>query len=78
MIRSEDPWTFNEGGEGSAIYKTTDGGANWTELGGGLPSGFLGRIGVAYAPSNANVIYANIENVNVDGVSKKTEEINLK
>ncbi len=65
------PWTFNEGGEGSAIYKTTDGGANWTKLGGGLPDGFLGRIGVAYAPGNANVLYANIENVNVNGVSKK-------
>lgn len=65
------PWTFNEGGEGSAIYKTTDGGANWSKLEGGLPGGFLGRIGVAYAPGNANVVYANIENVNVDGVSKK-------
>ena len=65
------PWTFNEGGEGSAIYKTTDGGAKWTKLSGGLPGGFLGRIGVAYAPNNANILYANIENVNVDGVSKK-------
>jgi len=65
------PWTFNEGGEGSGIYKTTDGGANWTKLKGGLPGGFLGRIGVAYAPGNANVVYANIENVNVEGVSSK-------
>ena len=63
------PWTFNEGGEGSGMYKSTDGGKNWTKLGGGLPSGFLGRIGVAYAPGNANVVYANIENVNVDGIS---------
>lgn len=65
------PWTFNEGGEGSGIYKTTDGGANWTKLKGGLPGGFLGRIGVAYAPGNANVVYANIENVNVEGLSDK-------
>lgn len=65
------PWTFNEGGEGSGIYKTTDGGANWTELGGGLPGGFLGRIGVAYAPGDANVLYANIENINVEGMSDK-------
>ncbi len=65
------PWTFNEGGEGSGIYKTTDGGANWTKLEGGLPGGFLGRIGVAYAPGNANVVYANIENVNVEGLSDK-------
>ncbi|MFY0592336.1 VPS10 domain-containing protein [Roseivirga sp.] len=63
------PWTFNEGGEGSGIYKSTNGGRTWTKLEGGLPGGFLGRIGVAYAPGNSNVLYANIENVNVDGVS---------
>jgi len=65
------PWTFNEGGEGSAIYKSTDAGKSWKKLGGGLPDGFLGRIGVAHAPGNSNVLYANIENVNVEGVSKK-------
>lgn len=65
------PWTFNEGGEGSAIYRSTNGGESWEKLGGGLPGGFLGRIGVAYAPGNSDVVYANIENVNVDGVSTK-------
>lgn len=63
------PWTFNEGGEGSGIYKSTNGGRSWSKLEGGLPGGFLGRIGVAYAPGNSKVIYANIENVNVDGIS---------
>ena len=65
------PWTFNEGGEGSGIYKSTDGGESWDQLKGGLPGGFLGRIGVAHAPGNANVVYANIENVNVEGVSTR-------
>lgn len=63
------PWTFNEGGHGSGIYKSTNGGKNWTKLEGGLPGGFLGRIGIDYAPGNANVIYANIENVNIPGMS---------
>lgn len=63
------PWTFNEGGEGSGIYKSTDGGKNWKKLSNGLPGGFLGRIGVAYAPGNSKVVYANIENVNVEGMS---------
>lgn len=63
------PWTFNEGGEGSGIYKSTDAGKTWKKLGGGLPTGFLGRIGVAHAPNNPKVVYANIENVNVDGIS---------
>ena len=66
------PWTFNEGGEGSGLYKSTNGGRTWKKLTNGLPGGFLGRIGVAYAPSNSKVVYANIENVNVDGIS--TEE----
>ncbi|EAZ82499.1 VPS10 domain-containing protein [Algoriphagus machipongonensis] len=75
------PWTFNEGGEGSGIYKSTDAGKTWEKLENGLPGGFLGRIGVAYAPSNPNVVYANIENVNVDGISdeerRKMLEIGL-
>ena len=36
------PWTFRDGGPGSAIYKTTDAGAHWTKLSGGLPSGKIG------------------------------------
>lgn len=65
------PWTFNEGGPGSAIYKTTNGGNTWKKLENGLPSGFLGRIGVAFSQKDPNVIYTNIENVNVDSVSKE-------
>ncbi|MFP4489130.1 MAG: WD40/YVTN/BNR-like repeat-containing protein [Bacteroidales bacterium] len=63
------PWTFNAGGPGSGIYKTEDGGGSWTELAGGLPSGMLGRIGIAVSPSNPETVYANIENNNIEGVS---------
>jgi photosystem II stability/assembly factor-like uncharacterized protein len=63
------PWTFNEGGPGSAIYKSTDAGKTWKKVEGGLPTGFLGRIGLGIAPGNPKVVYANIENVNIDGVS---------
>jgi len=65
------PWTFNEGGEGSGIYKSTDAGKTWSKLSKGLPGGFLGRIGVAYAPGNSDVVYANIENVNIKGINDK-------
>ena len=57
------PWTFAEGGPGSGIYKTTDGGRTWTKLAGGLPLGLLGRIGVAVARQDPNTVYAIIENV---------------
>lgn len=63
------PWTFNHGGPGSGIYKTTNGGSSWTKLTNGLPGGMLGRIGIDVSRSNPNVVYANIENANVDGVT---------
>ena len=63
------PWTFNEGGPGSGIHKTTNGGRSWTKLTEGLPGGMLGRIGLAIAPQDANMIYAVIENANSEGVS---------
>jgi photosystem II stability/assembly factor-like uncharacterized protein len=63
------PWTFNAGGPASAIYKSTDGGKNWTKLAGGLPVGVLGRIGIDVSVSNPNIVYANIENNNIAGMS---------
>jgi photosystem II stability/assembly factor-like uncharacterized protein len=65
------PWTFNEGGPGSRIYMTTDGANSWKMVEGGLPMGFLGRIGLDISLSNPDVMYANIENVNVEGVKDK-------
>ena len=51
------------GGPGTAIYKSIDGGENWKKISteNGLPSGDLGRIGIAIAPSNPDRIYAKIE-----------------
>jgi photosystem II stability/assembly factor-like uncharacterized protein len=56
-------WTFSSGGPGSGIYKTTDGGATWTNIshGQGLPTGSFGRVGIAVAPSSPNVVYALIQ-----------------
>lgn len=54
-------WGFNSGGESSAIYKSTDAGKTWNKLTKDLPSGKLGRIGIALAPSDTNIIYAVIE-----------------
>ena len=44
--RRRTAWGFNGGGPGSGIYRTVDGGANWTRLIEGLPDGDLGRIGL--------------------------------
>ena len=55
------PYNFESGGPASALYKTTDGGANWKKLNNGLPVGTLGRIAVAVAPTKHNVVYALVE-----------------
>ncbi|MBV9762266.1 MAG: hypothetical protein JO340_17030 [Acidobacteriaceae bacterium] len=54
------PWMLVDGGESSAIYRSTDGGDTWKKLTEGLPEGPLGRIGLAIAPSNPNHIYSLI------------------
>ena len=47
------------GGSGCGIHKTIDGGSTWTELvGTGLPNSNKGRIGIAIANSNPDVLYA--------------------
>jgi photosystem II stability/assembly factor-like uncharacterized protein len=67
--KERKPWTFNAGGPGSAIYKSTDAGKSWNKLAGGLPAGVLGRIGIDVSVSNPDIIYANIENNNIPGMS---------
>jgi photosystem II stability/assembly factor-like uncharacterized protein len=53
------PWEVGGSFEipGSGVFKSTDGGTTWNQLGGGLPSR-MGRAEVAVAPSNSNVVYA--------------------
>jgi len=59
--RRRRTWTLIDGGPESAIYKTTDAGANWSKLAGGLPTGDMGKIGLAVSPVDPNVVYAVIE-----------------
>jgi photosystem II stability/assembly factor-like uncharacterized protein len=56
------PWNFSSGGPGSGLYRSTDGGATWSELkGAGLPGGILGRIDVAVSAADPKRVYAMIE-----------------
>ena len=58
------PWHMSSGGEGDGLFKSTDEGKTWTrQQGHGLPSGVLGKIGVAVAggDSHGQVVYALIE-----------------
>jgi len=59
--RRRHVYTLIDGGPESAIYKSTDAGATWNKLESGLPSGDVGRIGLAISPVNPDVLYATIE-----------------
>jgi len=49
------------GGPGTGIHRSEDGGETWERLEGGLPTGNLGKTGIAISPQNPDVIYAAIE-----------------
>ena len=66
--RLRTPCCFNGGGPGSGIYKTTDGGAHWTRLAGGLPATEMGRIGLAISRTDGKRVYAVVENAAAGGV----------
>jgi photosystem II stability/assembly factor-like uncharacterized protein len=54
-------WAQLSGGPGSGVYVTHDGGAKWTKAAIGLPKSPLGKIDVAFAPSNTKRVYALIQ-----------------
>ncbi len=57
------PYSFESGGEGSALWKSTDGGDTWQNISQneGLPKGTLGIIGVTVSPVNPERVWAIIE-----------------
>jgi photosystem II stability/assembly factor-like uncharacterized protein len=59
--RRRHVWTLINGGAESALHRSTDGGKTWTKLRAGLPTEEMGRIGLAMAPNDPDVIYAIIE-----------------
>jgi len=76
--RIKYPFASMRCGAGSGIYKSTDGGTNWTQLTNGLPTSDsnTGRIGIDISPTNPNILYAsystNTQN-NFDGIYKTTD-----
>ena len=62
--RRRHVWTLINGGPEGAIHKSTDGGKTWNKLTSGLPSGDVGRIGLAISPVNPDYVYAVVEAAN--------------
>lgn len=60
------PFSLDSGGEGSALWKSTDEGDNWVNISEnkGLPKGVWGIVGIAVSPVNSERIWTIIENDN--------------
>ena len=68
------PWTVLDASEDGGIYKTTDGGDTWKKLGGGLPQGLTGRIGVSVSPANPERVYALVSAHDPEGGIYRSED----
>ncbi len=64
--RRRTPWSFTagpaatDGKDLGGIFKTTDGGATWRKLAGGLPTG-TGRIGLSVHAKDPRIVYAVVQ-----------------
>jgi len=66
------PWEIRSGGDGSRLYKSTDGGDTWTELSKGLPD-FKGKMGIAPSPANPDRVWAIVENREKGGLYRSDD-----
>jgi photosystem II stability/assembly factor-like uncharacterized protein len=55
------PFSFYSGGKGSGLYRSTDGGKNWSKVTTGLPEGEMGRIVISINPSKPQEVLAIVE-----------------
>ena len=56
-------WNLSSGGPGSGLFRSTDGGDTWEEISRspGLPTGLLGKLGVAVSPAKAGRVWTLVE-----------------
>lgn len=59
--RIRRPYNFESGGPNGGIYRTTDGGETWTKLTNGLPSGDIGKVGIAVFRGDPRILVAIVE-----------------
>jgi photosystem II stability/assembly factor-like uncharacterized protein len=70
--RVRGPYFLRSGGPGSALWKSTDAGATWTEIkGGGFPETEKGRISFSIYPQDPNIVYAMVEADSIRGETSK-------
>ncbi|MFQ5704987.1 MAG: glycosyl hydrolase [Gemmatimonadales bacterium] len=71
--RARRQFGYIAGGPGSGIMRSTDGGKTWKSSQRGLPSGELGRIGLAISPADPDVVYAIVEAASKGGFYRSSD-----
>ncbi|WP_411766048.1 VPS10 domain-containing protein [Winogradskyella sp. A3E31] len=69
------PYSLSSGGEGSALWKSTDSGETWSEISTkkGFPEGILGIMGVTVSPINNQRVWAMVENKDQGGLYRSDD-----
>jgi len=67
------PWDLDSGGPNGGVFVTHDAGAHWHKVAGGLPGGAVGKIGVRFAPSHPQTVYALISLENGPGLYRSDD-----
>ena len=69
------PYSLSSGGDGSALWKSTDSGETWKEISknSGFPTDTLGIMGIAVSPKNSQRVWAIVENKEKGGLYRSED-----
>ena len=69
------PWQLISGGAGSGLFKSVDAGEHWTEItrNPGMPTGLIGKIGLAVSPAKPGRVWTLVENKDAGGVYRSED-----